>query len=1147
MEEGEQRNVFNANLVLDRKAVITAVGIDHEGSRVFLGLEEGMLEEYSLNMIDTSPICSLTARKPIVAKVRIIKTSLKPRRRVFHRLLFFSLSIIFLTFIVLYFLTTQLPIVSILPATPANCLALLTGDGSLRLVHSDTLESRVVLKGPILAASITLPTQPVTTISLPRIAVVTRVTMSRALRVSVYDILPAGGQIPSLQLSWEVDVGAGSGASGGVCVAWAGESVILGAGLKYFITWPLSSSRNSSKTTSSSSSSNKEGQKTAGAWRDLLAIEEDISSSGGVGSGGENPSKSTAGTVSSQPSVSAVSLPRQNCAFISVGSLGLVVNPAGEPRGNPILFQNNITRAARAVACGEGVIAVVCEDGIRIADPTTGQWIQGLGYGENLVPAPGQPLRASGGGAADSSVILVAGRHKVWALTPIPVEEQARDMLSRRDFAGALKLAAKGLGEGKAWAEEAYAQTALLLMHEGRFVEALVALEHCSPTAFQPAELFPLFPQYTKQWEPHPCPLHWSLSGPLEELEKWIQKSPLLRKRRQERAATATRGGTGGNITNASSTSISNYTEDEVVVDKERVRDAKQALVQYLFRARVLPEVSTLDGVDTLLMHLLIDLHAAQEAAAFAAVVPHAIRPEFVAERLETVGWRHALATLWAATGHAEPALKIWKELSDSTNTTDSTVSTTGSSTSTEMELSLRERNEAIQGVTSLLKSQETCPEIPLVLSYLTWLLKVSPVDASHVLSSRQDLKYQDIVPLLPLGEETRWRYLDHLVKLDSSTTGADVVGSDIIEDNSSIESVDGCLLHTELAMSLIASIFKAAPELKERPFVNDQEERTNNAVVARHRSSALPAVLPQNGTSNSHSNNTNGTSALTATPPPPLSVAALVSGMSSLDPENATDPLESLRFRLRSHLETSSKIDYPQVLSLLENSSLLEEKAVVHWRQGDHKAVLRVLAVALHDVNAAVCYASVYLPPEDHRMLLHLLLNPEEEEETGSSGGGEERRRKEPRWEDACRVVALLGNTLDSLEVVRAAPKEMPMPAAVALMAPLLRERVHRRRNGQLTAALHRSQAAAGAVLLAAVEKQHVVVDEGRACPDCHLRLGGKVFVVVQQQQDKQKGGKSQQQQQLQTSNVAAAVPPKAFCLSCWNKRQKASSNTST
>lgn len=1054
MEEGEHRNVFNANLVLDRKAVITAVGIDHEGSRVFLGLEEGMLEEYSLDMINASPVCSLTARKPIAAKQLIL---------------------------------------SILPATASNCLALLTGDGSLRLVHSDTLESRVALKGPILAASVALPTQPSLTISLPRIAVATRVTISRALRVSVYDIVPAGGQIPSLRLAWEVDVSAAGTSSGVVCLAWAGESIILGAGLKYFIIWPQRSGISGKTSGNSKSRSTEGGSKVVGAWRDLLTIKEDTSPGNSNSStGGEDPSK----PAISPPAVSAVSLPRQGCAFISVGSLGLVVNPAGEPRGNPILFQN--IPAVRALAFGEGVVAVVCEDGMRIADPATGQWIQGLGYGENMLPAPGQPLRASGGGGSDSSVIMVAGRHKVWVLTPIPVEEQVRDMLSRRDFAGALKLAAKGLAQGKTWSQEAYAQTAMLLMHEGRFLEALVALEHCSPTAFQPAELFPLFPQYTKEWEPHPSPLHWSLSGPLEALEIMIDKSPLLRRRHQTTDVSA-------------ADTSSNGSRDDVLMNEERLREARQAIVQYLFRARVLPEVSTLDGVDTLLMHLLIDLDAAQEAAAFAAVVPHAIVPELVAERLEHAGWRHALATLWAATWNAEPALKIWKELVDSSSasTVDNSSSTvaTGTTTitarSTETELSLRERHEAIQGVTTLLQSEETCPDIHLVLSYIPWLLNVSHADASHVLSSRNDLKSQDILPLLPMGEETRWRYLEHLVALESSSTAAG--------DDDNIDGVES--LHTDLAEALIAAIFKAAPELKGEPRENSGGGGQQRNTVARHRS-VVPMVLPQ-ATHNSNIINNGTTTTMTS---PPLSVAALVSGMRSAKPEDAVDPTESLRFRLRSHLETSSKIDYAQILSSLQGTSLVEERAVVHWRQGDHKAVLRVLAVALDDVNAAVCYASVYLPPEDHRMLLHLLLNPE------NSGKGSS-TREQPRWEDACRVVTLLGNTLDSLEVVRAAPEGMPMPAAVKLMAPLLRERVHRRRSGQLTAALHRSQAAAGAVTLATVEKQHVVVDEGRACPDCHLRLGGKVFVVVQQQQ----------QQHQQT----AQLPPNAFCLSCWNKRQ--------
>ena len=71
MEEDDQRNVFNATLILDRRgSQITAVGIDHQGTRLFVGLEDGMLEEYDVTVDENGARTSLTARKPITAKVR---------------------------------------------------------------------------------------------------------------------------------------------------------------------------------------------------------------------------------------------------------------------------------------------------------------------------------------------------------------------------------------------------------------------------------------------------------------------------------------------------------------------------------------------------------------------------------------------------------------------------------------------------------------------------------------------------------------------------------------------------------------------------------------------------------------------------------------------------------------------------------------------------------------------------------------------------------------------------------------------------------------------------------------------------------------------------------------------------------------------
>lgn len=66
-----QHRVFVASLLLDKKSVVTAVALDHDGSRAFLGLEQGILEEYTLAHVEDGIKASLTARKPIVFKVRL--------------------------------------------------------------------------------------------------------------------------------------------------------------------------------------------------------------------------------------------------------------------------------------------------------------------------------------------------------------------------------------------------------------------------------------------------------------------------------------------------------------------------------------------------------------------------------------------------------------------------------------------------------------------------------------------------------------------------------------------------------------------------------------------------------------------------------------------------------------------------------------------------------------------------------------------------------------------------------------------------------------------------------------------------------------------------------------------------------------------
>jgi hypothetical protein len=82
---------------------------------------------------------------------------------------------------------------------------------------------------------------------------------------------------------------------------------------------------------------------------------------------------------------------------------------------------------------------------------------------------------------------------------------------------------------------------------------------------------------------------------------------------------------------------------------------------------------------------------------------------------------------------------------------------------------------------------------------------------------------------------------------------------------------------------------------------------------------------------------------------------------------------------------------------------------------------------------------------------------------------------------------------------VLQALPPGMPLAAAAPVLAPMLRDRLHRRRAAALTKGLQRARLAAGAAARRDAEAAHVTVDEERSCPRCHLRLGGKVFVVLQ------------------------------------------------
>ena len=72
--ESHNRSAFTAALVLDRRqqasaSAITAVEVDQAGQRLYLGLEDGVLEEHAILRSEMGARASLAARKHAAKKV----------------------------------------------------------------------------------------------------------------------------------------------------------------------------------------------------------------------------------------------------------------------------------------------------------------------------------------------------------------------------------------------------------------------------------------------------------------------------------------------------------------------------------------------------------------------------------------------------------------------------------------------------------------------------------------------------------------------------------------------------------------------------------------------------------------------------------------------------------------------------------------------------------------------------------------------------------------------------------------------------------------------------------------------------------------------------------------------------------------------
>ncbi|KFM27611.1 hypothetical protein F751_6592 [Auxenochlorella protothecoides] len=293
----------------------------------------------------------------------------------------------------------------------------------------------------------------------------------------------------------------------------------------------------------------------------------------------------------------AVGLPSLAQAVVLLGETGIRINPAGHPVGDALSLE------------GYGALRALS------------------GVGRHLLVWTPERL-----------CVLEADT----GACPVPAWDQVRDALAHGEAEAALRLSSRGEARGEAWAQAGLALVGLALLRGARFTEGLAVLDRVACHAFQPAQLLRLWPQRMASWLPllealdratrhgdpgdvmGADPPDAGLPSPFAATGGGWQGLPVLEDGRD--AKRARRG-----------------------VEQEQLREAVEAFVPYFFRAREMEGAQAKDGIDTLILHLLMDLGAEDEAAAFAAVPNAAALPEAAA--LAALPW--VLARGW------EPGLRL--------------------------------------------------------------------------------------------------------------------------------------------------------------------------------------------------------------------------------------------------------------------------------------------------------------------------------------------------------------------------------------------------------------------------------------------------------------------------------------------------------
>ncbi|KAF9686004.1 hypothetical protein SADUNF_Sadunf03G0113400 [Salix dunnii] len=443
------------------------------------------------------------------------------------------------------------------------------------------------------------------------------------------------------------------------------------------------------------------------------------------------------GVIFTLPDVSSLPflklLWKEKKVLLVVDNVGIIVDEHGQPVGGSLVFRKGPDSVGELAS----YVMVVRDGKIELYHKKSGDCVQTVSFGSEGFG----PCIVADEESGNGKLVAVATPTKVIFYRRVPIEEQIKDLLRKKNFKEAVSLVEELKSDGEISNEMlsfVHAQIGFLLLFDLHFEEAVN--HFLQSETMQPSEVFPFIMRDPNRWSLLvPRNRYWGLHPPPAPLEDVVDDGLMA----IQRAIFLKKAG------------VDTTVNEDFLLNPPTRADLLELAIKNMSRS--LPPIVTTDILRAL--NRIDDMEKLASSG-----------NSCIVEELETLldesGHLRTLAFLYASKGMSSKALTIWRILAKNYSS--------GLWKDPALEHELPDGNTNVISGTEVAATEaskileELCDQ-DLVLQHLGWIADVNPVLTVQVLTSEKrvdQLSPDEVIASIdPKKVEILQRYLQWLIE----------------------------------------------------------------------------------------------------------------------------------------------------------------------------------------------------------------------------------------------------------------------------------------------------------------------------------------------------------------------------------------------